>query len=512
MLQTKSGKQLYWMLPEVYRTRDNTDEQQLGDLAKFLDGCGELLDLLRNTLDQRLADSFPAGSIDERSCQAWILPYFAQLLDVHLTSPSDEGRRLEVGSAVAWRQQKGTSECIEEIAQAVSQLDVEIQEGWRRVATTPRIGMPLLPADVFGEYEQFEEDKFLAHPAHASRHPGLPIVTVDFRNISRSVRTGEDPEKVSKYQSAKLTSFDGKETWWYQLNPHGAPCFPNSYADVSKRTVDIREPDWRKGHFHPKRLMIFVPTYRGFFDPNGCEEMVYRKNPKKLVEDTDHPPLLNRIINSTVTVEAGRIQIKNCAIKKLVINSEATSVDEQDRILPVLEARDCLFDEVIVNKIGIPRLEYCTIMKNFETGYIQASDCLFAGNLSVSEPGGLNCIRFSRIPQGTILPGRPDFDKIISNTTSMPVFFKKTEAGTTIGTSFKSLSFGDPGYGVLHPATDESIRFGAEDSGEMGAYHHKMYCLFYAAVLNKLEQFLPIGFEATLVPDSLLHNLPVSVE
>ena len=47
------GQRLFELLPAVYRSRDN------GDLARYLDGCGHLLDLFDQTLRQRLADAFP---------------------------------------------------------------------------------------------------------------------------------------------------------------------------------------------------------------------------------------------------------------------------------------------------------------------------------------------------------------------------------------------------------------------------------------------------------------------
>src|SRR5439155_711940 len=109
------------LLAAIYRDRDNTTPQELGDLGKYLDACGEVLDLLRGTLEQRLADSFPDNPLDanKRAAQPWLLPYFAQLVDVRLVSPDPAGQRDEVAQAVAWGQRKGTVACIEEIAESV---------------------------------------------------------------------------------------------------------------------------------------------------------------------------------------------------------------------------------------------------------------------------------------------------------------------------------------------------------------------------------------------------------
>ncbi len=69
--------------------------------------------------------------------------------------------------------------------------------------------------------------------------------------------------------------------------------------------------------------------------------------------------------------------------------------------------------------------------------------------------------------------------------------------------------FGEAGYGVLHPATSESIRFGAEDRGEMGAYHHRHYALRDEAAIDKLSDYLPVGIEPVLIPDIRLLRIPI---
>jgi hypothetical protein len=68
--------------------------------------------------------------------------------------------------------------------------------------------------------------------------------------------------------------------------------------------------------------------------------------------------------------------------------------------------------------------------------------------------------------------------------------------------------FGKRSCGVLHPAAPESIRFGAEDGGEMGACHRWSYSLLMSSVLEKVKEYLPVGMEAVLIPDSRLVELP----
>lgn len=510
--RTRAGEQLYWMLPAVYRNRDNAGVGRLGDLANYLDACGELLDLIKNTLDQRLADALPNSVDKDRSCQSWLLPYHCDLLDVQLVSPTVGGKREELKSAISWRQRKGTNACIEEIAQGVAELDIEIQEGWKRVATTPRIGFPLRPSKTLGGSENFDDVDFRLHPGYASRHPGLPALTVDFRYPSRAVQTGEDSQQASNLQNAKLTLFGDTEAWWYHGNPHGNPCFPNSYEDVSRRTVDVRETDWRKGHLHPKRILLFTPPRLGFFGPSEIAGKSIRKTAKSFTEDILHQRE-DFVFHSTVTVEAGRIKLERCAVKKLVVKTASPENSTDDSPIPVLEAKDCIFGDIEVGDGGMSRLEYCTIMGEFTSGSVQASDCIFAGPVTAKKYSELNCIRYSRIhPKSTVpMPLGLDMFKITSNTVEMPIFAKKIEEikGSIV---IRPLEFGKPGYGVLHPAAPESIRSGAEDGGEMGAYHHLKYCQYDVAVLKKLENYLPVGMVPALIPDWRLLTPPVIVK
>ena len=120
-------------MPEVYRTRDKAaakagEEAETEDLAGYLDAHGHLLDRIHATFEQQFKDRLPESSQD------WLLPYFAQLLAVNIVSPDSEGKHEEVSNALSWRQRKGTLKCAEEIAEAVGQMEVELQEAgseWR---------------------------------------------------------------------------------------------------------------------------------------------------------------------------------------------------------------------------------------------------------------------------------------------------------------------------------------------------------------------------------------------
>ncbi len=434
LFNTRMGNQLYELLPAVYRTRDNAANDDGGDLARFLDACGHLLDLIRQTLDQRLADAFPDNPSSGEACQPWLLPYFADLLDVRMVSPDDAGRRDEVAHAVAWRQRKGTLKALEQIAENVGRLEVEIQEGWKRVATTPQVGLPRLLAPALGESAL--HDAFADHPGWAARHPGLPAVTVDFRYPSRAMQVVTDRGAAPQNPAAKQTTFDGQAVWWRQVNRHGAPCFPGSYEDVSRRTPDVRTPTWSRGHAHPKRVLLHAPPPLGFFGPDPyttVSDLDYSAEGEHLLEDYH--------VQGTLTVSAGRLTLRRCTVKQLVV-----TVSSHDDV--ILAAEDTLFNTVSVGA-GAASFDGCTVLGSTTVFKLTAANCIFNGSLSATVGGS---IRYSRIPA--------DLDENVEQ-----------EANTTdVATLFSAL-FDDPGAGVLRPDAPPSLLFGAEDGGEMGAYH-----------------------------------------
>jgi hypothetical protein len=511
---TVTGRELYALLPSVYRERDVD-----GHLASYLDACGAVLDRLRATLEQRLADAFPAGPPEARPAQGWLLPYVADLLDVRLASPLVEGRRAEVERALAWRQRKGTLRVVQEIGERLGGGGVEAQEGWRRLAVTPRIDRPVLPAAAYGE--PAEPDP--GNPLVTRRHPGLPAVTVDVGRRSRAVAT--DPD----HPRARRRDLHGEPVVWRQLEPHGAPCFPGTHEDVTRRTPDVRTPGPSVGHVHPRRLLVFVPPSTGCF-PFDRTELAWGErsqpqhrdhlsdsggDPRELVGDpraqgvptvvvTTSPPtfaeevvaISDLVVDGTVRVSAGRIVLRRAAVKRLVVETDEVGT-------PVIDAEDCLFDTVEAPD-GLVRLLGTTVMERLTCRRVQASDAILPGPTLIERRSGdpRSCVRFSRVPP-TVASSPVDVVETVAVTAAEPIFAAFDHCATEGGVRPVD-RFGDPGYGVLHPATTERIRFGAEDGGEMGADHHRATSLTAAAVLAKLEEFLPLGIEAVLVPDARL--------
>ncbi len=91
------------------------------------------------------------------------------------------------------------------------------------------------------------------------------------------------------------------------------------------------------------------------------------------------------------------------------------------------------------------------------------------------------CVRFSYLPP----------------TASGPRQFECVpQSGAILAPLFYSLQYGDPGYAKLLPGTNNAIRRGADDGGEMGAFHFVLAPLRETDLLVRLQEYLPAGLQS----------------
>jgi hypothetical protein len=97
----------------------------------------------------------------------------------------------------------------------------------------------------------------------------------------------------------------------------------------------------------------------------------------------------------------------------------------------------------------------------------------------------------------------------MTNTTAQPAFneFRFCNGSATP----RKANYGEWGYGVPGTLTPKVVLFGAEDGGEMGAYHHQFHALKIEAMLEKMRQFLPVGIEPVLIHDERLRHVPPEI-
>jgi hypothetical protein len=90
------------------------------------------------------------------------------------------------------------------------------------------------------------------------------------------------------------------------------------------------------------------------------------------------------------------------------------------------------------------------------------------------------CVRFSYLPAGSVIPRQ--FECVEENSAGpRPILH--------------SLRYGDPRYAKLSPSTDPSIRQGADDGGEMGAFHFDLAPLRENDLTVRIQEYLPVGLE-----------------
>lgn len=426
--RTVLGTALYQSLPAVYRTRDES-----GHLREYLDACGALLDDLRGLIDQRLADSFPSSP----GFQPWLLPYVADLLGVPLQALDDEALSAEVKSAIRWRQRKGTLPTAREIVEVLGQFIrdghrqkenepafaleklLRIDEGWKRVARTPRVGK---------RYEQERKDTLEPRP---TPEVPLPMPAARTPRVNSPLKSsGDDTPRIAR---------------------------SDPFHDRWPRTPDMRPIDLRRGHAHPRSVLVFVPNFCGFFYPGW--EGSQPRGEMALLEDL--------IIPDSLTV-ANNVTLRRCAVQEIVLQKDCTLTLEDCLVGSIHPAADS------PTPVGTVCLAGVTVLTALNAKIVRSIDSLLPASID-------------RAP-----------DKLKSRNTEL--------FALTPGSAWPLLStvWGRLGCGVLAPDAPESLRSGAEDGGELGAYHHRRYVLRERAIVSKLEEYLPLGSRVVVIPTAAL--------
>jgi hypothetical protein len=243
--------------------------------------------------------------------------------------------------------------------------------------------------------------------------------------------------------------------------------------------MDIRWANREKPQYQP--LVDIIDDASGYRIRNKSGKAIRFTGPATLSEHKNYY-IEGFAFSTTVNCQHGRLFLNNVAAPKVVAQFHGHTQ-------PALVARNCLFRDASAAS-GLMRLEYCTVLRKTVCEWIEASDCIFNGVVqknhpTLHPPPKAGCVRYSRLAApdlGTVV--------VVNCTTAKPVFF--------------SDQYGKRSCGVLHPAALSAIRHGAEDSSEMGAYHDRRYVLHWEVIVSKLQDFLPVGIEAVVVPDANL--------
>ncbi|MEP3846895.1 MAG: hypothetical protein ABJM43_16280 [Paracoccaceae bacterium] len=540
---SRAGHLLYRELPEEYRYRDAASaEGELGDLEAYLHGFGHFFDLIRHTTEQAYADAFAEEADNGRSIQPWLIPYLAELVGAELQAPNPEARKEELNNSIGWSKSKGTLRNVDSVSDVVSGAETVTREGWRLTLTTPRMNLPPFSVPAVAP----DDDPLGRTPQ--------PLGCPDLRMTDRAVvdPLGSNPLYRLRYP---VRDEDGLETledelFWAPRARGGAPCFPGAYDDNSARTPDLRDQAYADDLGpHPRRARIHVRAPDGFFEP-GLRRVVFDKDdpnrlsfepgslrktirPRDILEMAGLPvePLPDRVeveLNYNLEIHQGnditfediafvsqaemaapiRLRILNdghltlrrCAAEVVTIAKPT----EEDDISFV--ASDSIF-ETLIGPTAAAQLVYCTVMGDADLLRLNASDCLFHDIADSIKCDETSCIRFSRLtpPPGT---AKCFLRESPQNTSVAARFVHRWLRDGEGACEMRRPNYGEAGYGVLDTHAANAIAQGAEDEGEMGAYHHRFFAASFAALNKKLTRYLPLGQETALFYDPYLSLQP----
>jgi hypothetical protein len=139
---------------------------------------------------------------------------------------------------------------------------------------------------------------------------------------------------------------------------------------------------------------------------------------------------------------------------------------------------------------GSLTLQACTVIGKIHAALLSLlSNCIVCAALAPADPWPAalwadrkqqGCVRFSYLPAASTVP--PQYECVV-------------QAAGAPQPTFYSSQYGDPGYCKLMPSTDDTIRRGAEDEGEMGAFHFVLAPLRENDLRVRLQEYLPAGLE-----------------
>jgi hypothetical protein len=192
-----------------------------------------------------------------------------------------------------------------------------------------------------------------------------------------------------------------------------------------------------------------------------------------------------------VSEPAGLRVVASKCILGAVRAPELASIDISDSIIDANSTTNVAYAALDGNGAGgALTLQGCTVVgKIHSTLLALVSNCIVWADLAAGDTWKAalwadrrqqGCVRFSYLPQRSITPRR--YQCVV-------------ESLATPGPLFESLRYGDPAYGKLMASTNDNVRRGADDGGEMGAFHFVLAPLRETDLRVRVQEYLPVGLE-----------------
>jgi photosystem II stability/assembly factor-like uncharacterized protein len=240
---------LYHLLPAIYRIRD---EEQGGQLRALLAIVESELDSIEGDIEDLYENWFI------ETCADWVVPYIGDLLavrDLNVASPRTDGqeRRAYVANTLAYRQRKGTTPVLEQLARDITGWGARAVEALPLLATTQHLDRPRTNGTVSLRNDRRPER--LGTP-FANIKDGVSYTTAIQRGINNPNRY--NPASVNLYlwrlqsypiewgTARAILAPQGVSGYYFTFNPLGyaAPLFnqPQTETELIQLAEEINLP------------------------------------------------------------------------------------------------------------------------------------------------------------------------------------------------------------------------------------------------------------------------------
>ena len=198
---------------------------------------------------------------------------------------------------------------------------------------------------------------------------------------------------------------------------------------------------------------------------------------------------------STVVPGVGAVAVTDTNLDLVVTidHSIISSVEVPDEG-PVINVDTTIVDGAVTAPHADATLDAVAVVGDVTCRALEASDCIFAGDLSV-ERTQQGCVRFSYVTTAARTPRRfrcqPDL--VLQ---SQPPPAHPLDEAVRVTPQFTSTRFGDPAYGMLDDRAAPELLTGSSTQTDMGAFGFLNRALRDANIDTALREYLPFGLQA----------------
>jgi hypothetical protein len=175
-----------------------------------------------------------------------------------------------------------------------------------------------------------------------------------------------------------------------------------------------------------------------------------------------------------------RLVLERCISGPLAVSEDVAAVSITDSII---DAADGHHGHQVAVTAPATDIQSSTVLGEVKARTLDAGNSIFTEPVTV-ERRQSGCVRFCYLPPGSVAPRR---------FRCQPA---SPEAAQRVVPRFASVTYGQPVYGQLSPSCPDEIARGAEDEGEMGAFHFLQQPRRIDNLRASLDEYLRIGLEA----------------